>query len=83
MAGMAAGRFFPDGTRTILETPASMRLVADGPGKDALLKQQFIERNRRLYADLRRRGLLSDAGENLVSQEITEYLTAGAGPEEH
>jgi hypothetical protein len=39
------------------------------------------ERNRRIYAALRERGLLPAEGENLAAHEINEFLRSGSEPE--
>lgn len=75
--GMHAERFFTDGRTEPIRTPASMRPVSSDPAEDAELERRFVEENRAAYADLRDRGLLPAAGENLVSQDINEYLTSG------
>lgn len=75
--GMSASRFFADGTIEPIETPGSMRMASEDPDEDAELERRFIDRNRRLYNDLRHRGLLPDVGDNLFSQDVTEHFTTG------
>lgn len=79
--GMYAERYYIDGTTEPIRTPASMRAVSPDPVEDAELQRRFVEENRAAYADLRRRGLLPPAGENLVSQDINEYLLSGGDDE--
>lgn len=76
--GMHAERFFTDGRTEPIPTPASMRQVSTDPVEEAELERRFVETNRAAYADLRARGLLPPAGENLLSQEINEHLTTGS-----
>lgn len=78
---MYAERYFIDGTTEPIRTPASMRAVSPDPVEDAELEQRFVEENRAAYADLRMRGLLPPAGENLVSEDINEYLLSGGDHE--
>lgn len=78
--GMYAERYFTDGRREPISTPASMRAVSSDPAEDAELERRFFERNRTAYADLRARGLLPPQGENVGSQEINEHLLSGAPP---
>jgi len=40
-------------------------------------ERDYVEHNRRVYADLRMRGLLPPAGGNLHSHDINEYLRSG------
>lgn len=76
--GMQAERYFADGRTEPIRTPASMRAVSPDPAEDAELQRRFSEANREAYADLRRRGLLPPVGENLMSQDINEYLNSGS-----
>lgn len=75
--GMHAERYLTDGTTEPIRTPGSMRATSPDPAEDAELQRRFVEANRTAYADLRERGLLPPSGENLMSQEINEYLTGG------
>ena len=77
--GMAAARYFADGRNEPIAVPASGRTVSSDPAEDAKLEQEFLERNRAAYEELRDRGLLPPQGANLVSQDINEYLLTG-GP---
>ena len=77
---MHAERYFADGRTEPIATPAEARTVSPDPTEDAKLEQEFIERNRARYKDLRDRGLMPPQGENLDSQDITEYLLTG-GPD--
>jgi hypothetical protein len=74
MAGITASRIWQDGTREGIPTPAEFRVVLPDPDEDARSEREDAERNRRAYADLRERGLLPPAGQNLGSQDINEYL---------
>ncbi len=75
--GMHAKHYFPDGTNEPINTPGSIRRVSSDPAEDAEYERRFVEANRAAYANLREQGLLPPPGENLSSQEITEYLTTG------
>jgi hypothetical protein len=77
MTDMAALRFFADGSFERIETPWTFRRIADDPEEDKELKRQYAERNARIYADLRARGLLPPLGENLGSQDMNEILRSG------
>jgi hypothetical protein len=44
-------------------------------------ERESVERNRRVYADLRERGLLPPAGKNLGAHDINEYLRSGGSTE--
>ena len=74
MAGMSAARWWQDGERESITTPAEMRLVSPDPEEDARRERDYVEHNRRAYAELRERGLLPPAGRNLGSQDVNEYL---------
>jgi uracil-DNA glycosylase len=78
--GMQAGRYFTDGRTEPIATPASMRAVASDPAEDAEMEREFFESNAAAYADLRDRGLLPPAGENVGSQDINEHLLKGGRP---
>lgn len=77
MAGMGAKRVFSNGSEEHIETPSTMRRVGETPEEDERLELEYLEYNRRTYAALREAGLLPPLGENLMSQEINEYLTSG------
>jgi len=77
MAGMQAERIYADGTAESIETPVSIHQVTGDPAKDAEIERKFFERNSASYADLRERGLLPAAGQNLVSQDVNEFLLSG------
>lgn len=77
MAGLSAERYFADGTSDPVETPSEFRLVGDTPDEDARLEQEYFERNRAAYANLRERGLLPPSGANLGSQNVNEFLRSG------
>ncbi len=74
MAGITASRIWQDGAREGIPTPAEFRIVSPDPDEDARSEREYAERNRRAYADLRERGLLPAAGQNVGSQDINEYL---------
>lgn len=74
MAGITASRFWQDGAREGIPTPAEFRIVWPDPEEDARSEREYIERNRRAYDDLRERGLLPALGQNVGSQDINEYL---------
>lgn len=78
--GMQAQRHFTDGGTEPITTPGSMREVSSDPAEDAEIEREYFESNRAAYADLRDRGLLPPAGENVGSQEINEYLLNGGPP---
>lgn len=74
MAGIVACRYWQDGSTEAIPTPFEFRVCSADPDEDARLEREYNERNRRLYADLRGRGLLPPIGENLGSQDLNEYL---------
>jgi hypothetical protein len=74
MAGITASRFWCDGIREGIPTPAEFRVVSPDPEEDARSEREYIEQNRRAYDDLRERGLLRALGQNVGSQDINEYL---------
>jgi len=74
MAGIYASRYWPDGSIDRIPTPAELRLVSSDPVEEARLVDEYVEHNRRTYADLRERGLLPPVGDNAGSQDINEYL---------
>ena len=74
MAGIAADRFWQDGEREGIPAPAEFRRSSPDPDEDARLERDYVEYNRRAYADLRERGLLPPAGQNVGSQDSNEYL---------
>lgn len=78
--GMQAERKLADGTTEPIATPTSMRAVSPDPAEDAEIEREFFESNAAAYADLRDRGLLPQAGENVGSQDINEYLLKGGPP---
>lgn len=78
--GMHAERYFTDGRTEPIATPASLRVVSPDPAEDAEIERKFFESNRAAYADLRDRGLLPPAGENVGSQDINEYLLKSGLP---
>ena len=77
--GLSAARFLPNGRIEPLPTPASMRQVTGDSERDAEIEKDFFEGNRAAYAWLRARGLLPPEGQNLVPQDISEFLLKG-GP---
>lgn len=74
MTDMGAIRYLSDGNIEYIETPSDFRCSSPDPEEDALLDRKYVEENRRIYAELRERGLLPSVGENLASQDINEYL---------
>lgn len=64
-------------TTDYLDTPSSFRRASEDPVEDARLAAAQEEENRRIYADLRARGLLPELGENLLSQDTNEVLSSG------
>jgi hypothetical protein len=95
--GMDRFRIYASGRTESLDVPTSLMLYPQDERERKRIEREFFERNRRLYAELRQRGLLPPGGENLASQEISEHLStspdepsrgASAGdstsvPEEH
>lgn len=79
MAGISAHRHWQDGTTESIPTPAEFRVVDPDPEEDKRRQQEYIEHNRRAYADLRARGLLPPVGENVGSQDVNEYLRSESG----
>lgn len=79
MAGMTAERIRCGGDVEPIEVPSTFCLRSDDPDTDAELERAFLARNDARYSDLRRRGLLPPEGENLVSQDLTEYVQRGGG----
>ncbi len=74
-----AERLWASGRADPIETAGSMYMV---PGRASeaerrRIGQEHAERTAQISADLRRRGLLPPAGENLPSLEINEYLRSG------
>lgn len=78
--GMEAERYFTDGRSEPIATPSSARAMSPDPFEDAEIEREFLASNRAVYADLRSRGLLPPMGENVASQDITEYLDTAGGP---
>jgi hypothetical protein len=77
-------RVFASGRAEYLPAPAefySYGPEATEAKKDAA-KREYFEHNRRVYSDLRERGLLPPLGRNLVSHELNEYLRAGSDCEQ-
>ena len=77
MTDIDAERYFADGTSEEIEVPPLGYPVTGDPKDDAERERQFVERNRRVYAELRERRLLPPAGMNLSSQDINEFLLSG------
>lgn len=78
--GMQAERYFADGKTEPIATPTSTRAVSPDSAEDAEIEREFFESNAAAYADLRDRGLLPPAGENVGSRDINEYLLKGGPP---
>lgn len=74
MAGINASRYWPDGSIDPIPTPLELRRTSKDPVEEARLVAEYVEHNRRAYADLRERGLLPPVGDNAGSQDINEYL---------
>jgi hypothetical protein len=84
---LAQDRLTNDSRFRIFASGRLEELPAPGPswshGPDATeaeirtAEAAFVERNRRIYAELRERGLLPPAGANLPTHEINEYLRSG------
>lgn len=70
-------RFWLDGEEESLPAPGSMRMSSDDPDEDARLEREFVERQRTVVDDLRRRGLLLPLGESLPALDINEVLRTG------
>jgi hypothetical protein len=47
----------------------------------AAAEREYVETNRRVYAELRERGLLPPTGQNIGAAEINEYLRSGGDVE--
>ncbi len=77
--GMSADRYYADGTSEYIDVPSQGHMMSNDPVENADRKQRTLERNTRIYADLRARGLLPAMGENVPSQNIEEILQSG-GP---
>ncbi len=67
-----------------MQTGGSKSSTARGPSSATRLrrsapgaKARYVEHNRRVYAELRERGLLPPVGENLPAHDINEYLRSG------
>ena len=74
MAGINASRYWPGGSIDRIPTPFELRQTSKDPVEEARLVDEYLEHNRRAYADLRERGLLPPVGDNAGSQDINEYL---------
>jgi hypothetical protein len=76
-------RVFASGRVEDLPAPAEAYIY--GPDATEAEKREaereYVERNRRIYADLRERGLLPPVGHNLPAHDINEYLRSGAETE--
>jgi hypothetical protein len=77
MARINAGRYWSDGSIDPIPTPAELCQTSSDPVENARFLSEYVEHNRRTYADLRQRGLLPPAGQNAGSQDINEYLRSG------
>lgn len=80
LAGMEARRFYADGSREGIATPAEMYSVTGDPETDADTERNFLKQNQAIYSDLRDRGLLPPRGGNVGSQDINEYLHRSGPP---
>jgi hypothetical protein len=73
-------RVFASGRIEDLPAPGGSYYCAPPDATDAEKRaeeREYLERNRRIYADLRERGLLPPPGKNLPAHEINEYLRSG------
>ena len=72
-------RIYASGRVETLPAPASWWSHGPDatPEEVEAAREASFERNRRLYAELRERGLLPPAGQNLPAHEINEHLRAG------
>ncbi len=75
--GAHACRYFADGTTEDIAVPYGGYPMAEDPVENAEREQWYLAENRRIYADLRARGLLPDVGGNVPSQDINEFLRSG------
>jgi hypothetical protein len=77
-------RVFASGRVEDLPAPAESYMY--GPNATEADKRkaerEYVERNERIYAELRERGLLPPLGHNLPAHEINEYLRSGGDAEE-
>jgi hypothetical protein len=66
--------------------PAPAELYSWGPDATESDKREagraYVERNQRIYADLREKGLLPPLGHNLPAHEINEHLRSDADTEQ-
>ncbi len=77
MTSTRAHRFYADGTTESIAVPFLGYPMAEDPVENAEREQWYLAENRRIYADLRARGLLPDPGGNVPSQDINEFLQSG------
>ena len=85
MTSDSVERIWASGCVEALEAVSTMLFVPPGatPEEERELKSQFYERNARIAADLRERGLLPPEGGNLPAHEINEHLAKGGGAHPH
>jgi hypothetical protein len=81
--GMDRFRIYAFGRVESLDVPTSLMLVPEDTAERERAEREYYERNQRLYAELRERGLLPPQGENLPSQEISEYLSTSPAEPPH
>lgn len=83
MADMEHVRVFADGDPLLLDTPRSGYVYPEGATDEyrARVEAEYFDWNRRIYADLRERGLLPVEGENLPAHDINEHLRSGGDAE--
>jgi hypothetical protein len=74
MTNLRASRFFADGSHEGLPAPVEMYPVHE--------ERKYMKINNDAYDFLRKRGLLPPFGENLVSQDVNEFLRRGGDPEQ-
>lgn len=79
MTDIAANTFVIDAaedriTMDPIATPTGMHLSSEDPDEAAKLAAEHTAESRRLYDNLRSRGLLPALGENVASQDINELL---------
>lgn len=72
-------KIYASGRVEDLPAPLGMYVTPAGASEEeiARIRDESIERDRQLYAELRERGLLPPEGQNLAAHEVNEYLRSG------